>query len=142
MGQLDLDDQRRSMRTPRSERGSVFVETALVGLVVMSLSLGLIQFALWYHAQHVVLGAAQDGAHAAAVEGAAAGDGQARARELVAAGLGTMASETVVSSETHEREAVVAVAAAVPSIIPFLPDLELRAEGRAFRERFIPEGDR
>ncbi|MDQ3963597.1 MAG: pilus assembly protein [Actinomycetota bacterium] len=126
----------------RSERGSVFVETALVALVVMTLFLGLAQFALWFHAQHVVLGAAQDGAHEAALEGAAADAGGNRARELMKAGLGSMAPEAGVSVRVTERLAIVTVEAAMPSIVPFLPTMKLRAEGRAFRERFLADGER
>lgn len=126
----------------RSERGSVFVETALVALVVMTLFLGLAQFALWFHAQHVVLGAAQDGAHEAALEGAAADAGGNRARELMKAGLGSMASEAGVSVRVTERHAIVTVEAAMPSIVPFLPTMKLQAEGRAFRERFLADGER
>jgi Flp pilus assembly protein TadG len=118
----------------------VFVETALVGVVVMALSLGLLQFGLWYHAQHVVLGAAQDGAHAAALDGAAPADGEQRAEELVRAGLGSISDGATVSTATTDRVATVRVETSISAIVPFLPDIELRAEGRAFRERFIPLG--
>ena len=73
------------MRRFHNEQGVAFVETALVGLVVMMLALGLIQFGLWYHAQHVVLGAAQEGAHAAALDAATTADGHVRAAELTRA---------------------------------------------------------
>lgn len=128
------------MRRLSSERGEVFVETALVGVVVMALSLGLLQFGLWYHAQHVVLGAAQDGAHAAALDGAGPADGQARAEELVRVGLGSISDGTSVSAATTERVATVRIETSLSTIVPFLPDIELHAEGRAFKERFIPLG--
>lgn len=130
------------MKHMRSEDGEVFVETALVGVVVMALSLGLLQFGLWYHAQHVVLGAAQDGAHAAALDGAGPADGQERAEELVRAGLGSISEGTSISSDMTDRVASVRVETRISAIVPFLPDLQLSAEGRAFRERFIPHGGR
>lgn len=130
------------MKHMRSEEGEVFVETALVGVVVMALSLGLLQFGLWYHAQHVVLGAAQDGAHAAALDGAGPADGQERAEELVRAGLGSISEGTSISSDMTDRVASVRVETRISAIVPFLPDLQLSAEGRAFRERFIPHGGR
>lgn len=130
------------MKHMRSEEGEVFVETALVGVVVMALSLGLLQFGLWYHAQHVVLGAAQDGAHAAALDGAGPADGQARAEELVRAGLGSISEGTSISSDMTDRVASVRVETRISAIVPFLPDLQLSAQGRAFRERFIPHGGR
>jgi Flp pilus assembly protein TadG len=123
-----------------AERGEVFVETAIVGVVVMALSLGLLQFGLWYHAQHVVLGAAQDGARAAALDGAGPSDGRTRAEELLRAGLGSMANRAAVSTTTSPQMATVSVATSISAIVPFLADITLRARGRAFTERFIPQG--
>jgi Flp pilus assembly protein TadG len=128
------------MKRFRSQHGEAFVETALVGLVVMSLALGLIQFGLWYHAQHVVLGAAQEGAHAAALDGATTRDGQARAAELTRAGLGSLSNHVWVSATASDEIATVNVEAHMAPIVPFLPTITLQAEGRAFRERFIPAG--
>ncbi|MDP9235454.1 MAG: pilus assembly protein [Actinomycetota bacterium] len=128
------------MKLDRGEQGEVFVETAIVGVVVMALSLGLLQFGLWYHAQHVVLGAAQDGARAAALDGARPSDGSARAEELVRAGLGSLASRAAVSATLSPRLATVRVATTLSAIVPFLPDITVRAQGRAFTERFIPHG--
>jgi Flp pilus assembly protein TadG len=140
--QPDVDGDRFSMKLLRSERGEVFVETALVGVVVMALTLGLLQFGLWYHAQHVILGAAQDGAHAAALDGADQLDGEARAQELVRAGLGSLSDGTQISATATERVAMVRVETRISPIVPFLPDISLRAEGRAFVERFVPHGDK
>lgn len=130
------------MRSLRSEKGEVFVETALVGVVVMALALGLLQFGLWYHAQHVILGAAQDGAHAAALDGADLLDGEARAQELVRAGLGSLSDGAQISATATERVATLRVETRISPIVPFLPDISLRAEGRAFVERFVPYGEK
>jgi Flp pilus assembly protein TadG len=124
----------------RSEQGEAFVETALVGLLVMVLALGLIQFGLWYHAQHVVLGAAQEGAHAAALDGATTSAGRVRATELARAGLGSLSEDVSVSSTATADVATVSVEAHMAPIVPFLPTITLQAEGRAFRARFIPAG--
>lgn len=130
------------MRRVGGEGGEAFVETALVGLVVMTLALGLIQFGLWYHAQHVVLSAAQEGAHAAALDGSMAAEGEARANELTRAGLGSLSGDVVVSSAATDEIATVRVEASMAPIVPFLPAINLEAEGRAFKERFIPAGAR
>ena len=124
----------------RSEQGEAFVETALVGLVVMVLALGLIQFGLWYHAQHVVLGAAQEGAHEAALDGATTSAGRVRATELARAGLGSLSEDVSVSSTATADVATVSVEAHMAPIVTFLPAITLQAEGRALRERFIPAG--
>ncbi|MFN2490794.1 MAG: TadE family protein [Actinomycetota bacterium] len=128
------------MKRFHDEQGEAFVETALVGLVVMTLALGLIQFGLWYHAQHVVLGAAQEGAHAAALAGATTADGEVRATELTRAGLGSLSNEVSVLAAATNEVATVHVEAHMAPIVPFLPTITLQAEGRAFRERFIPAG--
>lgn len=126
------------MSPPRGEDGQAFVETALVGLVIMALALGLLQFGLWYHAQHVVLGAAQEGARAGALDGSTSEQGEARATELVRAGLGDLAGGVSVSSSEDGRVSSVRVEASMPVIVPFLPAITLAAEGRAYRERFVP----
>lgn len=130
------------MKRLDGEQGEAFVETALVGLVVMSLALGLIQFGLWYHAQHVVLGAAQEGAHAAALDGATTSEGEVRATELTRAGLGSLSNDVTVSSIATDEIATVHVEADMAPIVPFLPTITLEADGRAFKERFIPAGAR
>jgi Flp pilus assembly protein TadG len=126
------------MKRLDGERGEAFVESALVGLVVMSLALGLIQFGLWYHAQHVVLGAAQEGAHAAALDGASTSEGQVRATQLSRAGLGSLSKDMTVLSIATDEIATVHVQAKMAPIVPFLPTITLEADGRAFKERFIP----
>ncbi|MGH2847733.1 MAG: TadE/TadG family type IV pilus assembly protein [Thermoleophilaceae bacterium] len=130
------------MNKLRAERGEAFVETALVGLVVMLLVLGLLQFGLWYHAQHVVIGAAQEGAHAAALDGAFPGDGERRAVEVTGAGLGSLADGVSVSSSATERVTTMRVQASLAPLVPLFPTLTLAAEARAFKERFIPATER
>lgn len=126
------------MKRFHNEQGEAFVETAVVGLVVMTLALGLIQFGLWYHAQHVVLGAAQEGAHAAALDGATTADGHIRAAELTRAGLGSLSNDLSVSAAATDETVSVYVEAHMAPIVPFLPAITLHAKGRAFREHFIP----
>jgi hypothetical protein len=128
------------MKQLQDEQGEAFVETALVGLVVMALALGLVQFGLWYHAQHVVVGSAQEAAHAAALDGATPADGYARAAKLTRAGLGSLADGQSVSVTVGNEIASARVEVHMAPIVPFLPLITLEAEGRAHRERFIPAG--
>src|SRR6266700_2986080 len=91
---------RRAKRAPGAardaEQGAATLEFALVALVLMLLVLGAVQFALWYHAQNVVLAAAQDGARLAAADNSTASAGQQRALELLRAGLGQAADGAAV----------------------------------------------
>jgi Flp pilus assembly protein TadG len=80
---------------PRGPRAQALVEAAASFPLLVLLLLAMVEGALYVHALHVVRGAAREGAHAAAAEHAtvdeAITDGRARAREVLAAGLGQYA---------------------------------------------------
>ena len=76
----------------REERGQAMVETALAFPLLLLVAVGLMQFALFYHAQNVVVGAVQDGARVAAAEDRSVDEGLAHAQALLRAGLGPSAS--------------------------------------------------
>lgn len=130
------------MRCPtRRARASGLVEFAVALPVLLLLVLGIAQFGLWYHAQSVVLAATREGAHAAALEGAAPEDGVAAARRLVAAGLGRLADGVRVDAAADAEVAVVAAEGVLPPIVPLsgvVGGLPLRARAIAQREVFRP----
>ena len=70
-------------RVPAADRGSAAVELVLLTPLLMVCVLVVVQFALWQHARHVLLAAAQEGARAARAQGATAVDGRARAHEYI-----------------------------------------------------------
>ena len=72
----------------RQSNGQALVETALVMPLVLVLSLGVVQVALYAHAQDVVVTAVQEGARLASEDGRSLAEGSQRTRELVRAGLG------------------------------------------------------
>ncbi len=57
--------------------------------LILTLSLGVVQVVLYAHARDVLTSAAQEGARLAAEDGRGLDEGLARARALIAAGLGT-----------------------------------------------------
>src|SRR5437870_10735729 len=63
--------------------------TAVLLIVVLGL---ILDVALWGHAQNVATVAVQDGARVAAAQGGDVARGEARARDLLVAGLGASAS--------------------------------------------------
>ena len=73
------------MRRGRGENdgGSVLAEFAVVLPALMLLLVGVFQFAAWYLASEVALGAAQEAARAARVQGGSAGDGEAAAWRFI-----------------------------------------------------------
>jgi TadE-like protein len=110
-------------RRLRSERGDGLIEGLLVlGLVLFVVAV-IVQTLLWAHARSIAEGAAQDGAHAAAIGGA--GAGVARADTLLAASGGTgdglhpraSVGETVVTVDvTGKAPHVFPLGFAVPAV--------------------------
>lgn len=116
----------------------------------MLLLLVIVEGALYVHALHVVLGAAREGAHAAAAEHAtvedAVDDGRTRAREVLEAGLGQYAAYIEVADPTvDDGSVVVEVRGSLPLFFgspgqDALVQLPLDARARASREFFRPQG--
>ena len=74
------------------------VETALAFPVLLLVAIGLVQFALFTHAQSVVIGAVQDGARVGAADGRTVAEGITHAEEVLRAGLGRSASDVHVQA--------------------------------------------
>src|SRR3984893_7123086 len=74
------------MRRPIAQ---ALVESALVLPLMLTLALGVLQVVLYVHARDVLSSAAQEGARLAAEDGRGLDEGYARARALIAAGLGS-----------------------------------------------------
>lgn len=66
------------------QRGEVSAGLALGFPLLLMLIFGTLEFALWQHAQHVAVAAAQEGARAARTEQGSAAAGQARAEAFLA----------------------------------------------------------
>jgi Flp pilus assembly protein TadG len=127
-------------RTLDQQRGAATLEFALVVPLLMLLVLAVLQFGLWYHAQGVVLAAAQEAARVTAAEDGSPAAGRARARELLDAGLGQDAGSATVTVTRDARLARATISASLRPLLPFTGGLRLRAEGRSFAEHFRPAG--
>jgi Flp pilus assembly protein TadG len=129
------------VRAPRTT-GQALVETALVLPLLLTVSLGLLQVALYAHARDVLLVAAQEGARLAAEDGRGLHDGLARVSDLAAAGLGTSV-EPLSTQAVVERDIVqVTIDTHLRPILP-LPiadGLPLHVQASVARERFRPAG--
>lgn len=126
----------------REEKGTVALELALVVPVLMVLVLGVLQFGLVYHAQHVTRSAAQEGARHAAADGSNAVGGRARALEVLSAGLGKMAEHPSVDVKADSDFVRVRVEATIRGLLP-IPGLSLfhlAADASVYTERFRPAG--
>jgi hypothetical protein len=120
------------------EHGVTTIEFVLVAWLFMLMVLGGLQFGLWWHAQHVVLGAAQDAARLAAVEDGTPQAGRARALELLRVGLGRDAATATVDVHRDPQLARATVTARLRPVLPIGSGIQLRASARAFAEHFHP----
>src|SRR5690348_1805834 len=77
------------MHRSRHDVAQALVEFALVGPLLIGLSLGVLQVVLYAHARDVVISSVQEAARLSAEDGRGLEDGYARARTLVEAGLGS-----------------------------------------------------
>jgi hypothetical protein len=121
------------------ERGIVTLEFVAVIWVFMVVVLGAAQFGLWWHAQHVVLAAAQDAARLAAAEDGTPAAGHARALDLLHAGLGRDAAGATVQVHRDGELASATVTGRLQPLLPIGQGIRLRATAHSFAEHFRPE---
>ena len=114
------------------------VETAIVFPLLLLVTIGLVQFALFFHAQNVVMGAVQDGARVAAVEGRPVSEGVAHTQALLRAGLGPSVSLVSVQGTDTGDVVIVEAQGRLQLIIPWVGDgaLPLHARAIVSKERF------
>ncbi len=114
------------------------VEVAVAFPLLLMVALGLLQFALFYHAQNVVTGAVQDGARVAAAEDRTLEDGVVVARALLGAGLGQSAGRVTVRAIDRGDAIALEAQGSLRMIIPWVADatLPLWARSVVSKERF------
>lgn len=119
-------------------RGQALAEAAIAFPVLLIVAIGLVQFALFYHAQNVVTGAVQDGARVAAAEDRTIGDGIAHTQALLRAGLGRSAGAVSVRGEEGAEAVAVEARGQLRTIIPWVADVSLPLGARSVmgKERF------
>jgi Flp pilus assembly protein TadG len=131
------------MRRFRNERGTASLELALVTPALMLLVLGVLQFGLWYHAEHVARTAALEAARTASAEDGSAEAARNRGFEVLDAGLGKGGTDQAVSVDIGSDAAHVTVTARIGGLLPIpgLSSFALHGEAVAYRERFRPAGE-
>ena len=125
-------------RAIRDESGSAVVEFVLTSALLMFVFLAVIQLGLALHVRNTLISCAAVGARYGAREGASAGLGAARARDLITRSLSSSYAQDVTAREETTsagvRVLVVDVVAPVPVVGPIGPTDGLEVSGRAFRE--------
>jgi len=127
------------MRRVRDQRGAGTLETVLVMPLVLVLITVVVQFALWYHASHVALAAAQDGVGAARVEAGTDADGAARAQiDLDQLGHNlVLSAQVTVTRDPTTATATVDVSGWAPELVPGIR-LPIHQHASAPLDRFYP----
>lgn len=88
---MNLGDRPHDLASPgrrwrclaRDERGAVAAELVIATPLLLLLIMGVIQFALWEHAEHIASAVAQQGVSVARLQGETAGAGQAEAHSVL-----------------------------------------------------------
>jgi Flp pilus assembly protein TadG len=114
------------------------VEMAIALPVLLAVLLGVVQFALVYHARDVATTASQEGARLAAAEGRTPAEGVARARDVLQSGLGRTGSEFTVTAQDTGESMVVQTKGDYPLIIPFVigRSIPIEAQAEVRKEEF------
>jgi hypothetical protein len=141
--------RRRSDRCARpfatranAEAGNALVETAVAMPLLLLVVLGLLQFALYAHAAHVVTTAVQVGARWAAADGQPLQAAVGRTQDILRAGLGSEAAALAVQARDGGEVVSVEARGRLRLIIPWVGDASLPLDARAVatKERFRPGG--
>lgn len=121
----------RGTKEQRTERGQALVEVALAFPLLLTVALGLVQFALYEHAENVVIGAAQDGARVAASEDGTLADGVARSETILQAGLGNDARNVSVQGTESTNTVIITAHGRLQILIPWVTRTSLPLSARA-----------
>jgi hypothetical protein len=116
------------------------VEFALVVSLVVGLTLGGLQLVLYAHARDVAVSSVQEAARLAAEDGRGLDEGYARARALIAAGLGSSLDPLEITGSMDADVVHVRIEAGLRPILPVGAALPVDAEAWVARERFRPGG--
>jgi Flp pilus assembly protein TadG len=128
------------MRRPEAERGSATTEVVLLTPVLLFLIMAIIQFGLWFHAQHVAQAAADQGVRTARSNGSTVEEGRQRAEDFLDAAAPTLIGDPVVVARRESDAASVTVDGTAVALVPGL-SLPVHAEATSPVERFY-EDDR
>ena len=122
MSRRPRDGQRRRFRRRlpgRPERGAATLELVVLFPVVLLITFGVIEGALWYHARNVALAAAEEGVRAATSNGASLADGVAEARSFAQeAGADGVLSGIAVTAGGGDVQVTITVEGSSQSLFP------------------------
>jgi Flp pilus assembly protein TadG len=119
----------------RTERGSAATEVVLLTPVLLLLVMLVVQFGLWYHAEHVAQAAAQEGVRSARLEGSTADAGRTCAVDFLAVSGPTIVQGATVTASRDAETATVEVRGHAVTVVPGF-SLPVNAKATSPVERF------
>ena len=132
------------MRTADTDSGAAVVEFVLVGVLVVTLFMGIFQVGLSLHLRNVVVASLAEGAREAANADRDCADGAARAHDLVAQAVGRTVADGLTfdvppgGCETTTADGVVLVQIRVhgplPLLFPPIGSISIDATAHALKE--------
>lgn len=144
MSRRPRDGQRRPPRRRlpgRPDRGAATLELVVLFPVVLLITFGVIEGALWYHARNVALAAAEEGVRAATGNGATLADGVAEARSFAQeAGADGVLSGISVSADGGEASVTITVEGSSQSLFPGWSGHQVSQTASGPVERFTGPG--
>ena len=126
------------MSGAKGQQGSTSVEVTIAVPVLLLLIMLVVQFGLWYHAQHVVRAAADQGLRVARDPGRPPVSGRDRASQFLDQAGGRLVEDRQVTATRAVDTARVSVTGRVVAVVPGLR-LPLRAVATGPVERFRPD---
>ncbi|PZF82762.1 TadE/TadG family type IV pilus assembly protein [Jiangella anatolica] len=144
MSRRPRDGQRRRPRRRlpgRPERGAATLELVVLFPVVLLITFGVIEGALWYHARNVALAAAEEGVRVATGNGSTLADGLTEARSFAAeAGADGVLSAVTVTGSGGEVEITITVEGSSQSLFPGWSGHQVSQTASGPVERFTGPG--
>ena len=120
---------------PRGQSGIATTEAVLVTPVLLLLVMLVIQFGLWFHAQHVAQAAAEEGARAARSASGSASAGQERSEAFLDQAGPTIITDRVVTASRTADIVTVQVHGRSLNVVPGIA-LPINATATSPVERF------
>jgi hypothetical protein len=114
--------------------GASVAEFSLVAVLALTITLALLQLAIYLYQRNVVMTALSEGARVAATSGRAPGDGRKAACTLLGQAIGDHCERIQVTVGEHDGLIVLTGAGTLPGYLPMVPDLPIRLSARMHDE--------
>jgi Flp pilus assembly protein TadG len=123
----------------RDERGAVAAELVIATPLLLLLVMGVIQFALWEHAEHIATAVAQQGVAVGRLQGETAQAGRQEAQSVLDQLGGSVLAGTTITATRTQATTTVTVTGHAESIIDIFT-LPVRATASGASENFTTPG--